>query len=301
VNANTPLSATPDSPKSAGLPAPRGGRAARALRRLARRTSTLFAIAIILGFVIMAIAASHLTRYDPLLTNWGAIRKPPSAVHWLGTDELGRDLLARVIFGSRASLLAGLVSVSISLLIGVPIGLVAGYAGGMVDALISRVTDAFLACPFLILAIALSAILGPSLTNAMIAIGIAAAPIFVRLTRGQVLNLKVEDYVLAARAVGNPPWRIAWRHILPNALPALTVQATLAIAAAVIAEASLSFLGLGQQPPQASWGSMLNTAKNYLDNAPWMSVSPGAAIFLLVLSLNLLGDGLRDAIDPRRA
>jgi peptide/nickel transport system permease protein len=190
--------------------------------------------------------------------------------------------------------------VSISLLLGVPIGLAAGYIGGLVDGVISRITDAFLACPFLILAIALAAFLGPSLTNAMIAIGISATPIFVRLTRAQVLNVRVEDYVEAARAVGNPPLRIALRHVLPNVLAPLIVQATLAIAAAVIAEASLSFLGLGQQPPEPSWGSMLNIAKNYIDNAPWMAVWPGASIFLLVLSFNLLGDGLRDALDPRQ-
>jgi peptide/nickel transport system permease protein len=190
--------------------------------------------------------------------------------------------------------------VSISLLLGVPIGLAAGFIGGFVDALISRITDAFLACPFLILAIALAAFLGPSLTNAMIAIGVSATPVFVRLTRGQVQGVKVEDYIEAARALGNPPLRIAWRHVLPNVLPPVIVQATLAIAAAIIAEASLSFLGLGQQPPAPSWGSMLNTAKNYVDNAPWMAIWPGLAIFLLVLSFNLLGDGLRDALDPRQ-
>jgi peptide/nickel transport system permease protein len=176
----------------------------------------------------------------------------------------------------------------------------AGVLGGWVDGLISRITDAFLACPFLILAIALAAFLGPSLTNAMVAIGVSAAPVFVRLTRGQVLGVKVEDYVEAARAVGNPPWRIALRHILPNITAPLMVQATLAVAAAVIAEASLSFLGLGQQPPAPSWGSMLNTAKNFIDNAPWMAIWPGVSIFLLVLSFNLLGDGLRDALDPRQ-
>ena len=179
-------------------------------------------------------------------------------------------------------------------------GLAAGFLGGFVDGLISRITDAFLACPFLILAIALAAFLGPSLTNAMIAIGVSATPIFVRLTRAQVINIKVEDYVEAARAVGNPPLRIALRHIMPNILAPLIVQATLAIAAAVIAEASLSFLGLGQQPPAPSWGSMLNVAKNYVDNAPWMAIWPGLSIFLLVLSFNLLGDGLRDALDPRQ-
>jgi peptide/nickel transport system permease protein len=196
--------------------------------------------------------------------------------------------------------LAGVVSVSISLLLGVPIGLLAGFLGGVVDGLISRVTDAFLACPFLILAIAMAAFLGPSLTNAMISIVVSATPIFVRLTRAQVLNVKVEDYVEAARAVGNPPWRIALRHVLPNVTAPLIVQAPLAIAAAVIAEASLSFLGLGQQPPEPSWGSMLNTAKNYIDHAPWMAIWPGLAIFLLVLAFNLVGDGLRDALDPRQ-
>ena len=184
--------------------------------------------------------------------------------------------------------------------LGVPIGLATGFLGGWVDGLISRITDAFLACPFLILAIALAAVLGPSLQNAMIAIGISTAPIFVRLTRAQVINILVEDNVEAARAVGNPPWRIALRHVLPNSTAPVMVQATLAIALAVIAEAGLSFLGLGQQPPAPSWGSMLNTARNCVDNAPWMSIWPGMSIFVLVLSFKLLGDGLRDALDPRQ-
>ena len=206
---------------------------------------------------------------------------------------------SRVMFGARASLLAGVVSISIALGLGVPIGLFAGYGGKWIDAVIGRITDAMLACPFLILAIALAAFLGPSLENAMIAIGITATPIFVRLTRGQVMAVKVEDYVEAARAVGNPPLRIAVRHILPNIMPALIVQATISIATAIIAEASLSFLGLGQQPPAPSWGSMLNTAQRFLTNAPWMAIWPGLAIFLVVLSFNILGDGLRDALDPR--
>ena len=272
----------------------------RAWRRLRRRRGAMLGLAVVLGFAVLAVFAPWIAPQDPLATSWSAIRKAPSAAHWLGTDEIGRDVLSRVIWGSQASLLAGLSSVSISLLLGVPIGLAAGFLGGFVDSLISRITDAFLACPFLILAIALAAFLGPSLTNAMIAIGVSATPIFVRLTRAQVINVKVEDYIEAARAVGNPPWRIALRHILPNILAPLIVQATLAIAAAVIAEASLSFLGLGQQPPAPSWGSMLNTAKNYVDNAPWMAIWPGVSIFLLVLSFNLLGDGLRDALDPRQ-
>ena len=272
----------------------------RAWLRLRRRHAALAGLAVVLLFIVLAVFAPWIAPHDPIAASWAAIRKAPSAQYWLGTDEIGRDVLSRVIWGTRASLLAGVISVSISLLIGVPLGMAAGFLGGAVDAVISRITDAFLACPFLILAIALAAFLGPSLTNAMIAIGVSAAPIFVRLARGQVLSVKVEDYVEAARAVGNSPLRIALRHILPNITAPLIVQATLAIAAAVIAEASLSFLGLGQQPPAPSWGSMLNTAKNYIDNSPWMAISPGIAIFLLVLSFNLLGDGLRDALDPRQ-
>ena len=278
----------------------RAGPWRRAWRRLLRRRAAMVGLVIVVGFIAMALLAPWLAPYDPIATSWNAIRQAPSAAHWFGTDDIGRDVLSRVIFGTQASLLAGVVSVSISLMLGIPIGLAAGFLGGAVDGLISRVTDAFLACPFLILAIALAAFLGPSLTNAMIAIGISATPIFVRLTRAQVLNIKVEDYIEAARAVGNPPWRIALRHVLPNVTAPLIVQATLAIAAAVIAEASLSFLGLGQQPPAPSWGSMLNTAKNYVDNAPWMAIWPGLSIFLLVLAFNLLGDGLRDALDPRQ-
>jgi peptide/nickel transport system permease protein len=269
------------------------------LRRLLRRRGAAVGLAIIAFFVVLAVLAPIVSPYDPLATSWTAIREAPSSAHWFGTDEIGRDVLARVIWGARASLLAGVVSVLISLSIGVPVGLLAGYAGGKVDVLISRLTDAVLACPFLILAIALAAFLGPSLTNAMIAIGVSATPVFVRLTRGQTLAIKAEEFVLAARAIGNPPWRVAIAHVLPNVVPALIVQGTLAIAAAVIAEASLSFLGLGQQPPAPSWGSMLNTAKNYIDNAPWMAIWPGVSIFVLVLSFNLVGDGLRDALDPR--
>jgi peptide/nickel transport system permease protein len=272
---------------------------ARAWRRLLKRKGAVLGLGIIGVFVTLAIFAPLLAPYDPVQQSWSTIRKPPSLQHWFGTDESGRDLFSRVIFGARASLLAGVVSISIALGLGVPVGLLAGYAGKWTDALISRITDAMLACPFLILAIALAAFLGPSLENAMIAIGVTATPIFVRLTRGQVLAVKVEDYVEAARAVGNPPTRIAIKHILPNILPALIVQATISVATAIIAEASLSFLGLGQQPPAPSWGSMLNTAQRFLTNAPWMAIWPGLAIFLIVLSFNMVGDGLRDALDPK--
>jgi len=269
------------------------------VRRLLRRPAATAGVVVVAMFVAMAIFAPWIAPYDPIATSFSTVRKAPSALHWFGTDEIGRDVLSRIVFGARASLLAGVVSVLISLAVGVPVGLLAGYAGGKTDVLISRITDAMLACPFLILAIALAAFLGPSLTNAMIAIGISATPVFIRLTRGTTLAVKAEDYVLAARAIGNGPLRIAVRHVLPNIVAPLLVQATLAIAAAVIAEASLSFLGLGQQPPQPSWGSMLNVAKNYIDNAPWMAIWPGLSIFLLVLSFNLVGDGLRDALDPR--
>ena len=287
-------------PAHAAAAPPRAGPWRRAARRLRRQRTAMFGLGVVMGFVALAVFAPWIAGADPIATSWSAIRQAPSAAHWFGTDDIGRDVLSRVVFGTRASLLAGVVSVSIALLVGVPIGLAAGFVGGVLDAVTSRLTDAFLACPFLILAIAMAAFLGPSLTNAMIAIGVSATPIFVRLTRAQVQNVLVEDYIEAARAVGNPPWRIALRHVLPNATPPLIVQATLAVASAVIAEASLSFLGLGQQPPAPSWGSMLNTAKNYVDNAPWMAVWPGLAIFGLVLAFNLLGDGLRDALDPRQ-
>lgn len=271
----------------------------RAWRRLKKRTGAMVGLAVIVIVVLAAILAPWIAPYDPIQQSWSAVRKAPSAAHWFGTDEVGRDVLARILYGARASLLAGVVSVAIAIGIGVPVGLFAGYLGGIADAVVSRLTDAMLACPFLILAIALAAFLGPSLSNAMIAIGVTATPIFVRLTRGQVLSTKSEDYVEAARAVGNPHWRIAVRHILPNVLPQLLVQATLTVATAIIAEASLSFLGLGQQPPAPSWGSMLNSAQRFLANAPWMAIFPGLAIFVTVLSFNLLGDGFRDALDPR--
>ena len=273
---------------------------ARAVRALLLRKAAVFGLLLIVLFTGLALLAPVIAPYDPTAQSWANVRKAPSLAHWLGTDEVGRDVLSRLLYGARASLMAGGISIAIALSIGAPLGMVAGYLGGFVDALLSRLTDAMLAIPFLILAIALAAFLGPSLGNAMIAIGVSTAPIFVRLTRAQVMTVKVEDYVEGARAVGNPRWRIAVFHILPNIVPALLVQATLSIAAAIIAEASLSFLGLGQQPPAPSWGSMLNSAQRFLASAPWLAIWPGIAIFLTVLSFNLVGDGLRDALDPRR-
>jgi peptide/nickel transport system permease protein len=270
----------------------------RAWKKLKHNKSALFGFGLVGFFIVVALLAPLLPIADPLATSWSAIRKPPSAEYWLGTDEIGRDIFSRMIWGAQASLLAGVVSVIIAVTLGVPLGLISGYFGGWTDQIIQRMTDALLAMPFLILAIALAAFLGPSLTNAMIAIGLSAMPIFIRLTRGQVLAVMTEDYVEGARAIGLSHGKIIGRYVLPNVFPPILVQATLTVATAIIAEASLSFLGLGQQPPAPSWGSMLNTAKNFLSQAPWMAFWPGVAIFLVVIGFNLLGDGLRDALDP---
>lgn len=271
----------------------------RAMGKFLRNKAAVLGGFVVVFFVLAAIFAPLLSPYDPLQTSFTAIRQPPSTLHWFGTDELGRDIFTRMLYGARASLMAGVVSVGIAVVIGVPLGLLAGYFGSYIDMIISRFTDALLAIPFLILAIALAAFLGPSLTNAMIAIGLSAVPIFIRITRAQTLSVKAEDYVEGARAIGLPNLLIIIRYVFPNTLPPLIVQASLTIATAIIAEASLSFLGLGQQPPNPSWGAMLNTAKNFMAQAPTMSIFPGAAIFLVVLGFNLLGDGLRDALDPR--
>lgn len=287
--------ATPLTEVEGGLKRPPN----RALKRFRRRPMALFGTFVIIFFVVLAVFAPQLAPYEPAATDFLAVRQAPSAEYLLGTDDVGRDVLSRVIFGARASLLAGVISVVIAMLIGVPLGLVSGFYGGFWDELIMRFTDAVLSFPFLILAVALAAALGPSLQNAMIAIGIASAPTFIRLTRGQVLAVKAEEYVQAARALGGYDWRIIIRHILPNSFTPLLVQATLTIAQAIIAESSLSFLGLGVQPPVPSWGGMLNVAKGFMAQAPWMAVWPGISIFVTVLAFNLFGDGLRDALEPK--
>jgi peptide/nickel transport system permease protein len=270
-----------------------------ALSALSRQPVAMLAMAVVLVVVVLAIGAELVAPFDPASADWSALREAPSRAHLFGTDDLGRDILSRMIYGARASLLASVISVGIAFAIGVPVGLCAGYLGGFVDGVITRFTDAMLAIPALIFAVSLAAFLGPSLINAVIAIGVAAIPVFIRLSRAQAMGVKFEEYVEAAYVVGNPRWRIVLKHIFPNIVPALIVQATLTMAFAVIAEASLSFLGVGQQPPGASWGNMLTTAKNYLDEAPWMAIWPGAAIFLTALSFNLLGDTLQDVLDPR--
>ena len=288
------MTASPSEAGTLAMPARRS-----IVRRCLDQPGTLIGGTIVAFFVLLALFAPLAAPYDPLQSDWLSIRQAPSAAHLFGTDDLGRDILARVVYGSRASLMAGIISVGIAIFVGVPLGLLAGYFGSLVDVVISRCTDALLAVPFLVLAIALAAFLGPSLQNAMIAIGISATPIFIRLTRGQVLSVMAEDYIAAARSLGLRHGRILASYVLPNVLAPIVVQATITMAVAVLAEASLAFLGLGQRPPAPSWGSMLDVARQFLTTAPWMAVWPGVAIIFVVLGFNLLGDGLNDALDPR--
>ena len=276
-----------------------GGWLARGWRRARRRPASVAGALVVLGFVTLALGAPWIARTDPLKIDWSQIRKPPSLAHPFGTDDLGRDGLARVVWGTRISMQAGVFSILFAIAIGVPTGLVAGYYRGALDGVVMRLTDAWLAFPFLILAIGLVTILGPSLVNATLAIGLGATPTFIRLTRGLVLAAQEEDYVQAARALGGGDARLMARHILPNVVSAILVQATVSVPTAIIAEAVLSFLGLGVQPPAPSWGTMLNAAQQFLESAPWMAWWPGLAIFSLTLAFNLAGDGLRDALDPR--
>ncbi|MBR0843359.1 ABC transporter permease [Bradyrhizobium liaoningense] len=269
------------------------------LRRLLHEPSAIIGGAIILFFVVLAVFASYLAPYDPNAPDWMAVRAAPSAAHWFGTDDLGRDVLSRVIFGTQASLAAGMISVTVAVFIGLPLGLVAGYFGGLADMVISRLADALLACPFLVLAIALAAFLGPSLENAMVAIGISAVPVFVRVARAETLVVRTEDYIAAARSQGLGHLAILAGQVLPNVLAPTIVQATLTMAIAVLAEASLAFLGLGQLPPAPSWGAMLDVARQFLGEAPWMAFWPGLAIIALVIGFNLIGDGLNSALNPR--
>ena len=263
-----------------------------------RRPAALAGAVVVLLFTAVAAGAPWIATTDPVRADWSKIRKPPSWAHPFGTDDLGRDGLSRVVWGSRISMQAGVFSILLAIVIGVPLGLIAGYHRGVLEQAIMRLTDAWLSFPFLILAIGLVTILGPSLTNATLAIGIAATPTYVRLTRGLVLSVNETDYVHGARALGAGTVRVMARHILPNIASAILVQATVAIPTAIIAEAVLSFLGLGVQPPRPSWGTMLNAAQQFLETAPWMAIWPGLAIFALALSFNLAGDGLRDLLDP---
>ncbi len=269
------------------------------LHRYARNRLALVGLWVVLGIVAVALFASWVAPASPIKPDFGNLLRSPSAAHPMGTDDLGRDVLSRVIFGARTALLAGVLSVGIAVLAGLPLGLLSGYYGGRLDDLLMRLTDAMLSFPFLVLALALAAVLGAGLDKALLAIGIVFTPRFIRLARAQVLGEREQNYVEAARAMGVGDGRIIWRHILPNSVSPIVVQASLDMAGAITAEAALSFLGLGTQPPTPSWGSMLNIAQAYLGTAPWMAVWPGLAIFITVLALNLLGDGLREALDPR--
>jgi len=269
------------------------------LRRAAGARLAPFGAAVLLVAVITALAAPLVAPHDPLRQNLGNALARPGRAHLLGTDNVGRDVMSRVIWGTRVSLLAGFLSVAIAALAGSLLGVVAGYAGGRVDGLVMRLMDAVLSFPPLVLALALGAVLGAGLTGVLIALGVVYTPTFARLMRGQVLAVKARDYVDAARALGAPGWRIAWHYVMPNAATPIVVQASLSVAFAILAEASLSFLGLGIQPPEASWGSMINAGRGYLQQAPWIVFGPGAALFITVVGLNFVGDAVRDALDPR--
>ena len=262
------------------------------------RTALLGGI-IIAVFLFIALFAQWLAPYDPNEVILGQRFLPPSSEHLFGTDNLGRDILSRILYGARISLWVGILTVSLAMLIGVPMGLLAGYRGGVVDAVFMRLVDVFLAFPVIILAIAIIAVRGPSLLNVMLALVAVYWTTYARVTRGVTLALREEDYMLAARSIGVPTVRVMWRHLLPNSLAPILVIATLGLGNAILAEAALSFLGLGIQPPAASWGSMLNFGMQFMRDAPWLTWFPGLAIFLTVLGFNLLGDGIRDAMDPR--
>jgi len=271
------------------------------LRRPAWRRSplTVAGLVLILLLALIAMFAPLIAPADPLKQVLSTRLKPPSAEHWLGTDQLGRDVLSRMIYGARISLLIGTVVVGLAATIGTAIGLIAGYAGGWLDEGLMRLTDVFFAFPALILAMAISGALGPSLTNAMIAIAILSWPVYARLVRAQVLSLREREYVEAARSLGASSPSIVWQHILPNTLAPLLVQASFDMGSAILSAAGLSFIGFGAQPPTAEWGVMISDGRNYIVTQPWLSLFPGLAILLTVAAFNLIGDGLRDALDPR--
>lgn len=254
---------------------------------------------VLLIVIVAALGAGVISPHDPAFGDYTAFAQGPSVAHPLGTDDIGRDVLSRLIYGSRISLQVGIIAVGIALGIGVTLGLISGYVGGLIDETVMRFVDAVQAFPGLVLALAITAALGPRVTNAMIAIGFVSMPAIARLTRGQTLMIRETEYVTAANVIGASPTRIMTRHILPNITAPIIVQATLLIAAAILIEASLSFLGVGVQPPTPTWGGMLRVGSQYLETAPWIAFAPGVAIFVTVLAFNLVGDGLRTALDPR--
>jgi peptide/nickel transport system permease protein len=268
-------------------------------RQFRRNPGAVFGAVILVLLVLVALFAPLLAPYDPLKVNMRQGLLPPNAEYLMGTDEMGRDVLSRLLFGARISLQIGFISLAIAGSAGIVLGVIAGYYGGWIDNVVSRATDILMAFPDLLLALLVVAVLGPSLRNAMIAVGIAGIPSYVRLVRGMTLSVRDTDYVLGARAVGCYDRRIIWRYMLPNVLPPLIVMATLGIAGAILSAAGLSFIGLGAQRPTPEWGAMLSTGRDYMRSAWWITIFPGMAIMITVLSLNMMGDGLRDALDPR--
>jgi peptide/nickel transport system permease protein len=276
-----------------------GASVVQVLRRMRRVRFATLGIVVVACVVFLALFAGLLAPLDPIKPDLNRSLEPPGLSHLLGTDDLGRDILSRVIYGARISLLAGVVSVAIAFLGGVGLGVISGYWGGWVDNVIMRLMDSLLSFPAIVLALAIAAAIGAGLTNVMIAIGIVNTPTFARLARGQTLAVRELDYVGAARVLGARDLRIVRVHLLPNIAAPLIVQTSLSVAFAILAEASLSFLGFGVKPPEPSWGSMVSMGRGYLQQAPWLVFGPGAAIFITVMGFNFVGDALRDALDPR--
>ncbi len=273
----------------------------KARKRFLRHRLALIGLVILCVMVLLAVLAPVVAIYSPVELNLDAMSQPPSTTHWLGTDTTGRDVWSRIVHGGQVSLSVGLVAVSISTLIGIVIGSIAGYAGGKVDLLLMRFTDMVMAFPSLVMIITVASVLGPSIYNTMLVIGILTWPGIARLVRGQFLSFREHQFVLAARSIGVPPIQIMFRHLFPNVVGTVTVAATFGMANAILQEASLSFLGLGVQAPTPSWGNMLRDAQTFsiLEGMPWLWIAPGLMIVLAVLSINFIGDGLRDALDPR--
>ncbi len=266
---------------------------------LLRSPLTVAGLALMLFFALSGLLAPVLAPADPLEQDLSVRLKPPSSAHWLGADQLGRDVLSRILFGTRISLTIGLVVVGSAGTFGTLVGLIAGYRRGLVDEALMRVTDVFLAFPALILAMAIAGALGPNLNNAMIAIAVVTWPVYARLARAQVLSLREREFVEAARALGASPGRIIWHHLLPNSLAPILVQASFDMGGAILSAAGLSFIGFGAQPPTPEWGVMISEGRKFISTQPWLSLFPGLAILLTVTAFNLIGDGLRDALDPR--
>lgn len=285
-------------PIPAVIKRPLAERAAAALRPLWRHHLAMVGLALVVISCLIALGAPVLAPYEPHAIDYRGMLKGPTLAHPVGTDDLGRDILSRLFYGAQVSIGVGVAAVALAVMAALPLGLITGYVGGAIDEALMRVLDSVMALPALVLALTIAAVLGQGLVNGMIAIAIVLVPVFTRLVRGQVLSVKHNDYVLAAQAVGVPTWQILARHVLPNVVSPLIVQAALGIGNAIIIESSLSFIGLGAQPPMPTWGSMVQVGFQYLEVAPWFVLAPATMIFLAVLGFNMLGDGLRDLLDP---